>query len=126
MDVIGSRDNLSTLTLFDRNGVVISEPITRSSVYLDQFSSDGRYFSFRAGPTVENIYYSYVLDIQSEVIYDLCINDVRYIVWSPDSTQFAFVAEDGQQPIVVVNMDDWQARIVGYHTGSVLKWRSLP
>ena len=84
------------------------------------------YFSFTEYEWSGGKHHPFIMDLHKKVIYDLCVDDAQGWAWSPDGTQFATILGQGQQPIVVVDMQEWQPYIVGYHTGSVLLWRSLP
>ena len=128
IDRVQGTNNTSTLTIFNRDGMVISKPFVNQDqrIVLGQFSPENNYFSFTeySQRTYKN--HPYVLDMTKYIVYDLCADDAQGLAWSPDGTQFATILGQGQRPIVVVDMDDWQPRIIGYHTGSVLLWRSLP
>ncbi len=122
-DFTPGENNAIVLSIFDRDGNLIAKPF-RSAGYmrLGKFSSSNHYFWF----TSDGVNNPYILDMSKRVIYDLCINESHGLAWSPDGTQFATILGQGQQPIVIVDMNDWQPRIIGYHTGSVVLWRSLP
>ncbi|MBA3868471.1 MAG: hypothetical protein H0X30_04905 [Anaerolineae bacterium] len=132
VDVTTDENRKRTLTVFDRDGAVVATPfvVPESNISLGLFSPTNRYFSFEIpsgnGTTVPFTSRQLMLDLNEEVIYDLCIDNAQGIAWSPDGTQFATILGVGQQPIVVVDMNDWQPFIVGYHIGSVLLWRGLP
>lgn len=122
-DFTPSENNTITLSIFDRDGNLIAKLFSKTGyMRLGKFSSSNNYFWF----TPEGVNNPYILDMRKKVIYDLCINKSHSLAWSPDETQFATILGEGQQPIIVVDMDTWQPHIVGYHDGSVLLWRSLP
>jgi hypothetical protein len=123
-------DNSKTLSLFDRNGNVVATPLRleNSRINLGAWSPDNNYFSLTVhtyNPHNPPEWHSYLLDMQERKIYDLCIDYANGWAWSPDGTQFATLLGEGQQPVVVVEMVEWQPYIIAYHTGAVLRWRSI-
>jgi hypothetical protein len=130
IDVIKGEDQLSSLTLYDRDGTVTAVPFVGAvnSMSLDQWSRADDYFAF----TTFRLYgagayegHTFIMDLHEEVIYDLCVEDTQGWAWSPDGTQFATVLGRGQQPVVITDLNEWQPYIVAYHTGDVIFWRSL-
>jgi hypothetical protein len=118
-------EEMSHLTIFDRDGKLVATPFIGRVDDVGAWSPDNHYFTFSAQPDPK-VYksHTFMLDIQKQVVYDLC-EGLRGLAWSPDGTQFATIAGEGQQPVMVADVDDWKAFIVAYHTGAVRFWRSL-
>lgn len=125
IDVVRDKNDDKILSVFDRDGVLLATPLISRWINLGKLSPNNQYFSFAAYRSDNDHNHQYVLDLDKKLIYDLCVGELQGLVWSPDGTQFATILGQGQKPIVVVDMNDWQPYIVGYHTGSVLFWRSL-
>lgn len=126
--ITDSDDTTNRLSIFDRDGNLVAQPMAQGHNRLlpESWSPDTSQLAFTVVPNPMTRRFSpYILDLQREVIYDLCVDDVRGWAWSPDGSSFATLLGEGQQPLIVVNMDEWQAYIVAYHTGYVLKWRSV-
>ena len=126
-------DNTRFLSIFDRNGNLIAQPMQQVDRYfvLEAWSSDADQLALTIlrQPDPEDItirqYTPYIVDVHAQVVYDLCIEDARGWAWSPDGSSFATILGDGQQPVVIVDIEQWKSYIVAYHAGRVLRWRSV-
>lgn len=116
--------NFATLTIFDRDGHLIATPFAEeeASIWLKEWSPAGNYLpiSVMIGTNRPR---SFILDMQTKTVIDLCIQNAQDWAWSPDGTQFAFIAGQGQQPVLVTSVEEWQPLIAAYHTGRVFGWR---
>ena len=123
--ILGRTSNLS---IFDRDGNLIAVPLANWEKRIEPgaWSSDNRFFSFSTYTftgTESQDFHANLLDMEEEVIYDLCLGNVNGWAWSADGSQFATILGSGQQPVVVVDIEQWQPYIVAYHSGQVLLWR---
>jgi hypothetical protein len=122
-------EETTQLSIFDRDGHLLAAPLTiqDGGFTFGTWSPTNQYFLF--GVSYYNVqpgqtYTTYLLNMREQVIYNLCLDPRNRGAWSPDGTQFATILGRGQQPVVVVEMSEWQPYIVAYHTGAVVLWRS--
>jgi hypothetical protein len=122
-------EDTAQLSIFDRDGHLLAAPLTIQdgrftfgtwSPTNEYFLFGVSYYNVQAGQT----YKTYMLNMREQVIYNLCLDPRNRGAWSPDGTQFATILGRGQQPVIVVEMSEWQPYIVAYHTGAVVLWRS--
>ena len=132
----GYPDNTRYLTIFDRDGELVSQPIAQTDhrLVIEGLSPDATQLLFTEWryPAPSSISEPpepdrppFLIDLKEQVIYDLCIPSVNGWTWSPDGVYAATIMGDGQSPVVVIDWDEWQPYIVAYHTGWVLMWRSM-
>jgi hypothetical protein len=125
------------ITLFDQNGEVTDTSfvlpdgwrLARSTKYDVKemaWSSDNRFLAFitldESRPPIPNLY---VADFQERKIIDLCIAPGIGLAWSPNSTQLAlWVSDAGDNAIGVLDFNENQVYVVGYHDWPVIGWRT--
>lgn len=91
-----------------------------------QWSSDNQkfVFSWKIYPDPNRIY---IVDFEAEQVIDTCLNAVNAPIWSQDGAMLAYTERStSNQNIVVIDLESWQAYIVGKHIGTqseMLGWR---
>jgi hypothetical protein len=91
---------------------------------VDGISSSNRYFLIHApGPEGRVLY---IADTHTAIIYRTCIG-YQNVVWSPYTEQVALIPSgEGQRPVQIFDLEDWQVYIVAYHDGRIIGWREDP
>lgn len=87
------------------------------------WSPDGRYFVMYSIETADkqNLF---VADSLERQIIDLCTEGGLNVSWSPDGTMLAFSADsEGNNPIRILDLNQWEAYTVAYHEGAIIGWR---
>ena len=91
-----------------------------------QWSPDNQkfVFSWETYPDPNRIY---IVDFESEQVIDTCLNAVNVPVWLQGGTMLAYTERSSSnQNIVVIDLESWQAFVVGKHIGKqseMLGWR---
>jgi len=69
----------------------------------------------------------YIIDFENEQVIDTCLNSIGQPVWSPNGRFIAYLEKsNSNQNIIVVDLEIWQAFVVGKHIGTsaeMLGWR---
>jgi hypothetical protein len=126
----GTGDRTKNLTLFNRDGESIATPLTNETrtILLGSWSPTNQYFEFTfwGRDDADTRGHVFILDIPNKQVINLCIDStIGGWAWSPDGSKFATVLGNGQAPVIVTDMQEWQPYIVAYQDGSVLFWRTL-
>ena len=96
-----------------------------------RWSSNNTRFVFRWIPPYEKRSSEhnriYLIDFVNEQVIDTCLDSVNNPIWSPDDKKLAYLERSTSNlNIVVIDLETWQAYIVGKHIGTdsdMLGWR---